>query len=272
MSGDARPIEHQASQLLHEARLSRTPLPQERLGSIGSLATAYAVQAAGIALRIGAGERACGLKMGFTSRAKMAQMGVSEMIVGQLTDAMRAVDGGVLATGMFIHPRVEPELAMLLGRDLPAAAGPDDFARCVEAVAPALEIIDSRYADFRFDLNAVVADNTSAAAFVVGSWQPVTRALDNLGLAMRVTHVSEQGARSETQLGTTAAILGDPWCSVSAAARLAALHGVAVPAGSVVLAGAATAAVSLPVRGRVELEMASLGRVRLWLSPTPAPR
>lgn len=272
MSGEASPSVQQAARLLHDARLARLPVPQERLGSLGLLASAYAVQAAGIGLRTRAGERVCGLKMGFTSRAKMAQMGVSEMIIGQLTDAMRAVDGGVLDTSLFIHPRVEPEVAMLLGRDLPAGAGPDDFVSCVEAVAPALEIIDSRYADFRFDLNAVVADNTSAAAFVVGSWQPVTRALDNLGLAMRVTHVSEHGARSETQLGTTAAILGDPWRSVSAAARLATLHGLAVPAGSVVLAGAATAAVALPARGRVELEMASLGRVRLWLSPTPAPR
>ena len=272
MSGEAQPIVQHASRLLHDARLARTPVSQERLGSLGSLATAYAVQAAGIALRLEAGERVCGLKMGFTSRAKMAQMGVSEMIVGQLTDAMRAVDGAALATGSFIHPRVEPELAMLLGRELPAAAGPDDLARCVAAVAPALEVIDSRYADFRFDLNAVVADNTSAAAFVVGSWQPLPRAIDNLGLAMRVTHVSEQGARSETQLGTTAAILGDPWRSLHAAARLAALHGLVVPAGSVVLAGAATAAVSLPVHGRVEMEMASLGRVRLWLSPAQAPQ
>jgi 2-oxo-3-hexenedioate decarboxylase len=270
MNGDTRPIVQHASQLLHEARVARTPVAQEQLGSLGSLATAYAVQAAGIGLRIQAGERVCGLKMGFTSRAKMAQMGVSEMIVGQLTDAMRAIDGGVLDTSLFIHPRVEPEVAVLLGRDLPAGASPDDFVRCVDAVAPALEVIDSRYANFRFDLNAVVADNTSAAAFVVGSWQPVSRSIDNLGLALRVAHVSEQGARSETQLGTTSAILGDPWRSVSAAARLAALHGLVVPAGSVVLAGAATAAVALPAQGRVELEMASLGRVRLWLSPTPA--
>ena len=222
---------------------------------------AYAIQHAGIALRIGRGEVLCGIKMGFTSRAKMAQMGVSEMIVGQLTDAMRLDDSAVLRRTAFIHPRVEPEIAFRLSRELPASPGVEDIARCVDAVAPAMEIIDSRYRDFRFDLDAVVADNTSAAAFVVGAWCVPPARLDNLGLVMRI----EGGAQAVEVAGSTAAILGDPWRALAAAARLAAQHGLRIPAGAIVLAGAATAAEALPARGFAQAEMAGLGRVQFHI-------
>lgn len=258
------------ARLLQGARLAREPLSHDALGTLDSLDQAYAVQRAGIALRRDSGERLCGVKMGFTSRAKMLQMGVSEMIIGQLTDAMCVPDGEGLDAGAFIHPRIEPEIALLLARDLPPSPGPDDLARSVAAVAPALEIIDSRFRDFRFDLNAVVADNTSAAAFVVGSWQRLPAAIDNLGLAMHVSSGSAAAARTSTHVGTTAAILGDPWRSLAAAARLAARHGLVIPAGAVVLCGAATAAQPLPQTGLVELEMAGLGRVRLRVAPRSA--
>jgi 2-oxo-3-hexenedioate decarboxylase len=256
----------EAAERLHRARVAREALAQEAVGGIRTLSEAYRVQSAGIALRAAAGERVCGVKMGFTSRAKMIQMGVTEMIIGQLTDAMRVADGEQLDARACIHPRIEPEIAMLLGRDLPPCPGPDDLALCVDAVAPALEIIDSRFRDFRFDLHAVVADNTSAAAFVVGAWQRLPASIDNLGLAMHITAGSGAAARTGTSVGTTAAILGDPWRSLAAAARLAALHQLRIPAGSIVLCGAATAALPLPETGLVELEMARLGRVRLHVS------
>ena len=270
MNSNLHPDLVRSAELLDHARVTREPTTQDRLGTLPSLQSAYDIQSAGVALRTHAGDKACGLKMGFTSRAKMAQMGVFEMIIGQLTSTMRVPDGGSLDTTAFIHPRVEPEIAFLLGNDLPVDAEADDFIRCVDAVAPALEIIDSRYTDFRFDLNAVVADNTSAAAFVVGGWRKVSRDIDNLGLSMAVVDEDPTGARTAVQSGTTAAILGNPWRSLDAAAHLAARHRIAVPAGSILLAGAATAALPLPTLGRVDLEVSGLGRMRFWLSEPSA--
>lgn len=238
---------------LHQARAQRQPMPQPDVSWL-DLPAAYAVQHAGIALREAAGERLSGAKMGFTSRAKMAQMGVHEMIIGQLTDAMQVEDGGTLVRNQAIHPRVEPEVAMLLGRELHAIEHASQLVGAVEAVAPAMEIIDSRYADFRFSLDAVVADNTSGCGFVVGPWRRVPPALDNLGIVMQFD------ARVR-QLGSSAAILGSPWRALHAAWQLARRHGLKVSAGSVLLAGAATAADPLPAAGLVQAEVAGLGRV-----------
>ena len=80
---------------------------------------AYAVQTALLQRRLDLGERLVGLKMGLTSKAKMAQMGVDEVIWGRLTDVMRVPDGGTVDVADFIHPRVEPEVAFLLDRHLP---------------------------------------------------------------------------------------------------------------------------------------------------------
>ncbi|HEX5740184.1 MAG TPA: fumarylacetoacetate hydrolase family protein [Pilimelia sp.] len=214
---------------------------------------AYAVQAALVDRRLARGERLVGVKMGLTSRAKMAQMGVDEVIWGRLTDAMRVEDGGTVDLAGLIHPRVEPEVAFLLDR---APEPGQDLAGCVRAVAPALEVIDSRYADFRFTLPDVVADNTSAAGFVVGGWQPVPDGLDNLGVLLEVDG-------EVVQVGSTAAILGDPLRACAAAVRLAAAGGLPLRAGWVVLAGAATAAVPLRPGARVRAVVERLGAATL---------
>lgn len=241
---------------LHDARQERAPVRQE--GRALNLDDAYGVQRSGIALREAAGERLVGAKMGFTSRAKMLQMGVAEMILGQLTDAMQVDDGGVFRRGSAIHPRVEPEVAFLLGRDIDAHTSPTALTQAVAAVACAMEIIDSRYQDFRFSLPDVVADNTSACGFVLGAWLPVRGSLDNLGIALRIDGKA-------VQVGSSAAILGSPCRALAAARRLATRHGIALPAGSVLLAGAATAAEALPERGHIEAEVAGLGRVSFFV-------
>ncbi|GGK42821.1 4-oxalocrotonate decarboxylase [Pilimelia terevasa] len=214
---------------------------------------AYAVQRALVARRLARGERMVGVKMGLTSRAKMAQMGVDEVIWGRLTDAMWIPDGGAVDTAAHIHPRVEPEVAFLLDRT-PVVG--DDFAACVRAVAPALELIDSRYADFRFTLADVIADNTSAAGFVVGPWRPVPDGLDNLGVLLEVDG-------EVVQTGSTAAILGDPRRAFDAAVRLAGADGITLAPGWVVLAGAATAAVPLAPGSHVRAVVEGLGTASL---------
>src|SRR6266704_1146648 len=98
-------------------------------------------------------ERRAGDKPGFTSRAKMAQMGLGKVIWGRLTDAMVVADGGQAAPERFIHPRVEPEVCFLLGEPLDGTVTALSAMRALAGVAPALELIDSRYRDFKFSLS-----------------------------------------------------------------------------------------------------------------------
>ncbi|MCL7460587.1 fumarylacetoacetate hydrolase family protein [Micromonospora echinofusca] len=246
----------------------------ERLGKAADTATAiaqlaaetgldvdaaYGVQTALIQRRLDRGERVVGLKMGLTSKAKMAQVGVDEVIWGRLTDTMRIPDGGTLDPTAFIHPRVEPEVAFLLDR-LPEPGEPvGDFTDAVRAVAPAIEVIDSRYANFTFSLPDVIADNTSAAAFVIGPWSPVPDGLDNLGVLLEIDG-------RVAQVGSTAAILGDPRRALDEGIRLAGRHGVRLREGWVFLAGAATAAVPLKPGAHVRAVVEHLGTTTLRAS------
>lgn len=214
------------------------------------VAAAYAVQRAGIELRRRAGERLAGVKMGFTSRAKMAQMGVDDVIWGLLTDAMLA-ESSVDVTRL-IHPRVEPEIAYLIGREV---RSPAEVESAVAGVAVGFEVLDSRYRDFRFTLPDVIADNASAARFGFGAWHP-PRDVSNIGLLLEIDGRT-------VQAGSSAAILGDPARSLRAAARLALDAGIALEPGWVVLAGAATAAVPLPKDAHVRVTGAGLGSVEV---------
>jgi 2-oxo-3-hexenedioate decarboxylase len=238
-----------APQQLDNAQVTVTAMSQLPPGL--ALPDAYAIQHAVLARRLDRGEHLIGIKLGFTSRAKMAQMGVSDIIVGQLTDAMRIPDGGEADLTRFIHPRIEPEIAFRLGRDLGPSDPGADIEAAVDAVAPALEIIDSRYREFRFSLPDVVADNTSAAAFVVGPWQPVGSSLANR--AVRLTIDGEPA-----EIGSTAAILGHPTRALHALLAMADRYDFPLRAGDVVLAGAATAAVPFTA-ALAEARVAGLG-------------
>ena len=239
------------AQRLDEAAHRATATPQ--LEDPISLAQAYDIQRQSIARRLARGERRVGIKMGFTSRAKMLQMGVSDLIWGRLTDAMLVEDGGSIQLRNYVHPRVEPEVAFLIGKPLAGKVTLPQALAAVEAVAPALEIIDSRYQDFKFSLTDVVADNSSSSGFVVGPWRSATTDLDNLGLM-----VSFDGRPQA--FGSTAAILGHPLRSLVSAARVVAEAGESLQPGDIVLAGGATAAIAMHAGLHVSLEVETLGR------------
>lgn len=226
-----------------------------------SLAEAYAVQRAVVGHRLDRGASLAGFKLGFTSIAKMRQMRVHDVIHGQLTEDMRIADGGTVDISALLHPRIEPEVAFLLSAPLGAGAEGVDPLAAVAGVAPAVEVIDSRYAGFSFTLPEVVADNASSAGFAVGAWQPVQGVdLDNLGVLLEV-----DGRLAQT--GSTAAILGHPVRSLAAASRLAAVSGMTLQPGWVILAGAATAAVPLPPGAHVRVCVTGLGTVEVTASP-----
>ncbi|WP_327197026.1 2-keto-4-pentenoate hydratase [Sphingopyxis sp. Root1497] len=249
-------IETLAERLDTAARTATaTPQLTEPLG----VEDAYAVQARSMALRYARGERRVGIKMGMTSRAKMAQMGIEDMLWGRLTDAMLVEDGGTIDFPAFVHPRVEPEIAFLLGAPLGENVTAMAARAALVGVAPALEIIDSRYENFKFSLTDVIADNSSSSAFVTGAWADPGTDLSNLGLIL--------GFDGQVrQVGSTASILGDPIRSLVAAARLAARAGEPLQAGDVVMAGGATAAEPLVPGQHVRLEVQNLGRVEFRVS------
>ncbi|MCB2101931.1 MAG: fumarylacetoacetate hydrolase family protein [Rhodobacterales bacterium] len=219
----------------------------------------YAIQALSVARRLARGERRVGVKMGLTSRAKMVQVGVDEVIWGRLTDAMRVEEGGEASFARYVHPRVEPEIAFLMADDLSGNVSPAEAMSAVEAVAPALEIIDSRYRDFKFSLPDVVADNSSSSGFVVGNWRDPETDLSNLGMIL------EANGRP-VQMGSSAAILGDPVRALVAAARMVARWGEKLEAGMIVLAGAATAAHPTPAGTHMRVTVQDLGAVSFTMA------
>ncbi|RMF08392.1 MAG: 4-oxalocrotonate decarboxylase [Alphaproteobacteria bacterium] len=219
-----------------------------------NLDEAYAVQALSIGRRLARGERMVGVKMGFTSRAKMVQMGLNEMIWGRLTDAMRLEDGGVLDMAAYVHPRVEPELAFLLKKPLAGRVTLAEAMSSVEAVAPAIEVIDSRYRNFKFNLPDVVADNSSSSSFVVGEWHSPDVDFSNLGMIL-----SFDGR--PVQIGSSAAILGHPARALAGASHLVAEAGLELKRGWIVMAGGATAAEALSPGIAVKHTVQGMGSV-----------
>ncbi len=235
-----------------EAARTATEIPQLADTHDLGLEEAYAIQALSIRRRQERGERIIGMKMGLTSRAKMNQMGVHDVIWGQLTDAMRVEDGEAIRFDRYVHPRVEPEIAFLLKRPLEGLVTLAEALNAVEAVAPALEIIDSRYRNFKFSLPDVIADNSSSSSFVLGAWNRPDIDLSNLGMVMRFNG-------RPVQVGSSAAILGHPGRSLAAASRLVAASGLRLEAGWIVLAGGATAADALSPGLSVSLDVQHLG-------------
>ncbi|HBT31931.1 MAG TPA: 4-oxalocrotonate decarboxylase [Pusillimonas sp.] len=240
------------AELLDEAARLGNEVPQFDTDNKLSLDDAYAIQKASIERRLNRGERRVGVKMGFTSRAKMIQMGLSDVIWGRLTDAMQVEEGGSIELNGYVHPRAEPELAFLLKRPLTGdVTGPEALA-AVEAIAPAIEIIDSRYKDFKFTLPEVIADNASSSSFVIGAWHDPRTDFSNLGLTLSMNGKT-------VQVGSTAALLGNPLRSLVAAARVAAQAGEPLQAGWIVMAGGATPAEWIKPGQYVSVQMEGLG-------------
>lgn len=244
---------HEAAALLAAARGDRRTLQRfsDTLDGVDE-AWGHAVQDADRVARTAAGERVVGAKLGLTSAAKQQTMGVHQPIVGFLTDAMA---GDVLDLASLGQPRVEPEIAFRLGAVLDRAITPDEVADVVDGVAVALEVIDSRWTGYRFRLGDVLADNTSAAGFVVGEWAPLR---DVRGAEARWFVDGELVATT-----SPAAILGDPVLALVHLSEHLAARGESLPAGALVLAGAMTDAVPVAGHSSFRVEVDGLGAASL---------
>jgi 2-oxo-3-hexenedioate decarboxylase len=219
-----------------------------------TLDVAYDVQRSSIERRLARGERLVGMKMGLTSRAKMEQMGVHEPIYGRLTSSMIVNDGGAIRLSELCHPRVEPEVAFIMGADLQGPVTPAQALQAVAGACAALEVIDSRFKDFKFTLPDVIADNTSASRFVLGSeLVPVDGVnLGNLGMIMEING-------EMVEIGSSAAIYEHPARSLAELANMLARRGEHLQAGQIILTGGATAAVAVREGDRVRLVVEELG-------------
>lgn len=240
-------------------KLDHAALHHEAIDQISTenkmkLEEAYAIQSISIARRYLRGDHRIGLKMGFTSKAKMEQMGVHDLIWGRLTDKMKIKEGEAIDLRNYIHPRVEPEIAFLLNDAQLDLFTVETVQHKVTSVAIAIEVIDSRYKNFKFSLEDVVADNCSSAGFVIGQWHDSSSKIE--GIDMKITIDNEI-----IHEGNSNAIMGNPWESLVAALRLAKENGEALGAGDIILAGAATPAEYLKPNQSISAEATGLGTV-----------
>lgn len=235
----------------------REPVTDEWAGL--DLPTAYAVQDATLARRLDRGEQLVGVKLGLTSRAKQRTMNVAEPLVAWLTDAMVLPAGEPVPVDRFIHPRIEPEIVVVLGREL---SGPGITAAqalaAVDTVQAGVEVIDSRYRNFRFTLPDVVADNASSGAYVTG---PVVLPVAALDLGLEAVLVEVDGVVVDSATG--AAILGHPGEALAAAANMLGARGITMQAGWVVLLGAMADAVAVAPQTSLAFHYTNLGSIHL---------
>jgi 2-keto-4-pentenoate hydratase len=252
-------IEAMAQTLFAAARARHTipPLTEARPGL--SVSEGYAIQDRLITLLESDGERVIGAKLGLTSRAKQQEMGIADPIRGWLTDRMALEPGEALLTGSLGQPRAEPEIAFTIARDL---ASPDttqaDVLSALASVHAAIEVLDSRYAGYKFTLPDVLADNASGGRFLLGPPVPPA-AIPDLSLVGCVFELD--GSVRATASG--AATLGHPAAATAWLVRELARDGRGLRAGDIVLTGGLSAVAPLSPGSLVSASFDRLGRVSI---------
>ena len=205
------------------------------------------------------GHKIVGMKMGLTSWAKMKQMGVEMPCYGFLADYFSLPDGAEVPFDELIHPKVEAEIAFVTNKELSGRnLTVEDVLAATELVVPAVEIIDSRYKDFKFDLTSVQADNSSSTRFVVGSHAAKPEDFDwsTIGVVM-------QKNGEIIELGAGAAVLDHPAASVAMLATMLAERDEVIPAGTFIMTGGITAAVLVEKGDSIVVRYQGLGAVTM---------
>jgi 2-keto-4-pentenoate hydratase len=228
-----------AAQLLYNAQISGIPIqPLTQIYPDMDVPQAYSVQRINLARRIGDGHVLRGHKIGLTSAAMQELLGVDEPDFGYILASMVLPNDAAVPVTTFCAPRVEPEVAFLMREPLrgPGLTAGDVMA-AAEAVAPALEIVDSRIADWRITLADTVADNASSGAVVLGEWVPLSQApLLPESTGMLVVNDTTVGT------GQGTAVMGDPAAAVAWLANALANYDTTVEAGQLVMSGSYTTA------------------------------
>ncbi|MFW5329704.1 2-keto-4-pentenoate hydratase [Hydrogenophaga sp. ZJX-1] len=249
----------QAAQAIRAARAQRCTVPRiSETHGISGLDQAYEVAEINVRTRLAEpGRRVTGLKIGLTSRSVQQQLGVDKPDFGVLFDDMEILDGDTIPMNRLIQPKVEAEVAFVVGHDLSQEAPTwAEFLRSMAYALPALEIVDSVIQDWKITLVDTVADNASSALYVLGN-QPVdVGRLDLVALGMQMAINGQT-----VSVGTGAACLGHPLRAAYWLARTMAERGQSLKAGQVILSGALGPMVPLQAGDAVHASMGALGSV-----------
>ncbi|TMW70606.1 2-keto-4-pentenoate hydratase [Alteribacter natronophilus] len=207
------------------------------------------------------GERLVGWKMGLTSAAKQKMVGVNEAIYGRLTSVME-MDSPELSMKGLIHPKVEPELAFILKKDLKGdRVQPRDVWLATECIVPAVEVIDSRYKNFSFTLEDVVADNASSTKFLLGNqaFSPYHTEWDKLKVTIsRNNELQHEGYGRD--------VLAHPVRSVAELVRMLSKEGIGLKEGMVILTGGVTEAVNVQEGDTIRVDYENLGTLDMTVT------
>jgi 2-keto-4-pentenoate hydratase len=258
MLSDAERLE--AADALAVAELERSPIPplRETWPDL-DVVDAYEIQLLNIRRRLEAGSSVNGHKVGLSSKAMQEMMGVDEPDYGHLLSDMEVFSDRPVPAGKYCYPRVEVEVGFVLGDDLPGEGCTEqDVIDATEAVAPAIELIDSRIADWDIRIGDTIADNASSAGYVLGPDRVKPTDIDLKAIEARLHRNGDQVAE-----GRSDAVLGDPVVAVAWLARKVASFGVTLRAGNVILPGSVHRAIDVHPGDGFEATFDGLGSVRL---------
>jgi 2-keto-4-pentenoate hydratase len=247
-----------------ESRRPITPI-RERLPT-GAIDRAYAAQEINTRRSLEQGRRLVGRKIGLTSLAVQKQLGVDRPDYGMLFDDMAIPDGWDVPHGRLIQPKVEAEIAFVIGRDLDGERLTIvDVLRAIEFALPAIEIVDSRIADWKIGILDTIADNASSGMYVLGASPKKLEGLDLRMAGMVMEHLGEP-----VSVGVGAACLGDPLSATLWLANTLASAGRPLREGDTVLSGALGPMVAVKWGGVYEARINGLGSVRAAFAKEPA--
>ncbi|MFF7077314.1 2-keto-4-pentenoate hydratase [Streptomyces lavendulae] len=255
-------LRREAAALLRAAERERVPVrPLTELFAGIDAEDAYGIQLINIERSLADGARVTGHKVGLSSPVMQSMMGVDEPDYGHLLDTMELRPDTPVPAAAYCAPRIEVEVGFVLGADLrgEGCTGADVLA-ATERVVPALELIDSRIADWRITIADTVADNASSAGYVIGEGRD-PRELDLRAVEARLTTGSEVLAT-----GRSDAVLGDPVRAVAWLARTVARFGVPLRKGHLILPGSCTRAVDVTAGRTYTADFTGLGPVSLSFS------
>nr|WP_198428955.1 fumarylacetoacetate hydrolase family protein [Nocardia bovistercoris] len=252
-----------AAEHLRAATLSGIPVtPIRDLFAPDDLAAAYAVQAELTRGRLADGARIVGRKIGLTSPAVQRQLGVDRPDFGVLFADMDLTGAAEIPSERLLQPKAEAEIAFVLGADL--AEGdlePDRIRASVDYAVAALEIVDSRVADWNITITDTIADNASSGLFVLADTRLTLDEVEPREVTMRMT---VDGV--EVSTGDGAACLGDPLNALAWLARTAREYGDPLRAGQIILSGALGPMAPTPPGTHVEAFIEPFGSVSATFS------
>jgi 2-keto-4-pentenoate hydratase len=225
---------------------------------------AYAIQLENVRWKLAQGARVTGRKIGLTSLAVQKQLGVDQPDFGTLFDDMCYGDGETVPLATLTQPKIEAEIAFVMGRDLDCAnPGTADVLRAIDYALPALEIVGSRVKDWNIRIVDTVADNASSSSFVLGT-TPVR--LDQVDLRLCGMSLERRGELVSS--GAGAACLGHPLNAVAWLAKTMTRMGTPLRAGDVVLSGALGPMVPVVAGDVFEARVSGIGAVRAVFEST----